>query len=186
MAAPLPRHDPFFPSGRQRFSSGGVFTNSTPVILADEMRFYYAGYNSGAIGGGANLTDDSQQSGVGFARLPLDRFAGIRTVAVSAQPTLKKPLEEIGQVTLKPLSLDGARSILLNADAAGGSVRVEILNEDGYRLRGFSRDDAEAVSGDGLRHSATWKERRLSDLPPGRYMLRLHLHRAEVFSVTIK
>src|SRR5207247_2138772 len=71
------------------FDAGSIFTNSTPVVLDDAMRFYY-----GAYAGGATGADDSAgaASGIGVATLPRDRFAGIRPVAVSSQPTLKTPL----------------------------------------------------------------------------------------------
>ncbi|MEZ6128876.1 MAG: prolyl oligopeptidase family serine peptidase [Planctomycetaceae bacterium] len=180
------RDTPFIASTEQDFSNGGIFTNSTPVILNDEIRFYYGGYNSGAIGGGAKLTDASQQSGVGFSTLPLDRFAGIRPVALSAQSTLKKPLENTGQVTLKPVSLSSIQQVSINADARGGEILVEILDEDGYRIRGFSRDDAVPFTGDSVQQPVTWKGKHLSDLPQGKHMLRLHLHNAEVFAVTLK
>jgi hypothetical protein len=172
--------------GEADFASGSVFTNSTPVVLDDEIRFYYGGYTSGATGGGKSITDASQQSGVGFASLPLDRFAGIRPVEVSAQPTLRRPLENIGQITLRPLSLAGRREITLNGDAGQGSIRVELLTEDGYRVRGFTIDDAVGITGDSLRHAVTWNGGQLSDLPPGSYMLRVHLDNAEVFALTLK
>ncbi len=179
------REQPFIASRDQAFSSGGVFTNSTPVFLDDEIRFYYGGYNSGAIGGGEKLTDPSQQSGVGFASIILNRFAGIRPVAVSAESTLKRPLENVGQITLKPLDLHGAGAISINADASEGSIRVEILNEDGYRIRGFSKDDASPITGDSLRHDLMWKDHTLDKLPAGKYSLRLHLDNAEVFAIKL-
>ncbi|MGE0755562.1 MAG: hypothetical protein AB7O38_01010 [Pirellulaceae bacterium] len=180
------RDTPFLPSESQAFSSGGIFTNSTPVVLADEIRFYYGAYTSGAIGAGSALDGDSQQSGVGMASLPLDRFAGIRPVDSSAQATLKKPLEHIGQVTLRPIDLDPTRALYVNADAAGGSLRVELLSADGFRLRGFTRDDAVAITSDALRHPVAWKERTMKDLPAGSYLVRLHLDRAEAFAVTLE
>jgi len=180
------REEPFIASKEQAFSNGGIFTNSTPVILEDEMRFYYGGYNSGTIGGGAKLTDPSQQSGVGFAAIELDRIAGIRPVALSAQSTLKRPLENIGQVTLKPIAFDGLKNIIINADASAGEIRVEILNEDGYRMRGFSKDDAEPITNDGLKNLAKWKSGSIESLPLGRYSIRLHLDNAEVFAVSLK
>ena len=33
------RELPFIDSRRQAFSNGGIFTNSTPIILDDEIRF---------------------------------------------------------------------------------------------------------------------------------------------------
>lgn len=166
------------------FDSRSLFTNSTPVILDDEVRFYYGAYNQSPVGGVKSAP--GERSGVGLATVPRDRFAGIRPVARSEQSTLRKPLEDIGQVTLKPLDLIGCREVIVNADATGGSVRVELLTEDGYRVRGFSREDAVALEGDSLRHKATWKGRGLDTLPPGRYMLRLHLYKATLFAVTFR
>lgn len=180
------RKEVFIPNDRQSFSTGGVFTNATPIVLDDEIRFYYGGYTSGAIGGGQKLTDDAQQSGVGFASIPLDRFAGIRPVKISAQSTLRKPLENIGQITLKPMSLEDVKQITINANAHEGAVRLEILTSEGYRVRGFSKDEAKPFTGDSLKYAATWEKRTLEDLPPGEYMLRLHLDNAEVFAVTLE
>ena len=146
----------------------------------------YGGYNSGAIGGGARLTDPAQQSGVGFASIRLDRFAGIRPVELSAQSTLKRPLEHVGQVTLKPLDLSAYKTITVNADAEEGEVRVEVLNADGYRIRGFTREDAVPIRGDSLAHPVAWTDRSLEDLPQGKYMMRLHLKRAEVFAISFE
>lgn len=179
------RTEPFIDNSQQNFSNGGIFTNSTPVCLDREIRFYYGGYNSGAIGGGKKLADDSQQSGVGFASIARDRFAGIRPVEVSAQSTLKRPLRNIGQVTLKPLDLAGVTGMSLNADAGNGAIRVEILNEEGYRVRGFSKDAAHPLTGDSLAHPITWNNTDLKRLPAGKYMIRLHLENAEVFALTL-
>jgi hypothetical protein len=152
------------------FDSGSIFTNSSPVMLDDdEFRFYYGGYSQGATG-----SDDSQlTTGIGLATMPRDRFAGVR------------PVGKIGQVTLKPIDLAGIKGITINADASHGAARVELLNEQGRRLHGFTRDDAQSISGDGLRHAVRWKDKSLTDLAPGRYMPRLHLENAEVFAVTL-
>jgi hypothetical protein len=105
--------------------------------------------------------------------MPRDRFAGVRSI------------ERYGQVTLKPISMDGVEGITMNADAREGAVRTEVLSEDGYRVRGFSKGDALPIHGDDLRHSVSWEGRSLSDLAAGRYMLRLHLDRAQVYALTL-
>ena len=46
------------------------------------------------------------------------------------------------------------------ATATDGAIYVEILDQEGYRLRGFSKDEALAIRGDNLRHTAC-----LSDNP---------------------
>jgi hypothetical protein len=131
-------------------------------------------------------SEPGQRSGVGMASIPLDRFGGIRPIAKSEQLTLRKPLENIGQVTLKPLDLKSCKEITLNADATKGSIRVEILNEDGYRVKGWSKEDAIPLKGDSLRHTVAWNDRRVDQLAPGRYMLRLHLDNATVYAVSFR
>jgi len=170
----LPRAEP------GRFDSGSVLTNSTPVILGDEIRFYYGGYQGGATGG----DDENMPSGVGFATIPLDRFAGIQPLAKSDQPTLSKPLEHIGQITLKPVDLAGFRHLSLNADASNGSVRAELLDSKGRRVRRFSADDCLPIRGDSLAHAVEWRSSSLTDLLPGRYMIRLHLDNATVYALS--
>lgn len=61
-----------------------------------------------------------------------------------------------------------------------------MLNADGYRIRGFSKDDAVVIKGDSLRHIVTWKDRDIRKLPAGNYRVRLHLENAEVNAAIIK
>lgn len=166
-----PFRSPFFLPMTQNgeFDSGSILTNATPIFLEDEVRYYYGGYSQGATGD----TPGELVTGIGLATMPRDRFAGIR------------PVKQIGQVTLRRTDLTDVSAITVNADAARGSVRVEILDADGYRIQGFTREDAIAISGDGLRHPVLWREHDLADLPDGEYMLRLHLDQADVFAVTL-
>jgi hypothetical protein len=149
-------------------------------MVGDEMRFYYGAYSQGATGG----DDYSLASGIGVATMTRDRFVGIEPVAVSDQPTLKKPLHNVGQVTLKALDLSGVTGIELNAGAKGGEVRVELLDEDGKRLRGFTADDAVPITGDSLRHRVMWKNTQR--LPAQRCLIRVHLEKATLYGVTLK
>lgn len=163
------------------FDSGAIFVSPQPVVLNDEMRFYYGGYSQGATGS----DDQKLTTGIGLATLPRDRFAGLRPVAVSDQPTLKMPLKDIGQFTLKPFDFSGVKQITLNADASIGSIRVEVLDESGKRLRGFSKDDAVPIEGDSLRHLVTWKDHRISELAGKRCLLRFHLNNATAYALTL-
>ncbi|MCB1089554.1 MAG: hypothetical protein KDM63_21120, partial [Verrucomicrobiae bacterium] len=168
------------------FDSGSLFSNATPVILGDEMRFYYGAYGSTAIGGGAAIEGDQQRSGVGLAVLPRDRFAGLRSVAISEQPTLKKPLMDTGQVTLKALDFTGCTDIVINADATGGEVRCELLNEDGYRMAGFEKELSVPLRKNAIRYRLSWKEKKVTELPPANYSLRIHLKHATLYAVTFR
>lgn len=168
-------------SAGQQFDSGAILTCATPIVLEDEIRFYYGGYSAGATG----ADDYSLTTGVGLATIRRDRFAGVRPVERSAQASLRKPLEHVGQITFKPMDLHPFRHLTLNANAAAGTIRAELLDEGGRRIRGFSRDDAIPIHGDRLRHSLRWSGQADGRWPDGRVMLRLHLERATVYALTL-
>jgi hypothetical protein len=177
-----------------RFDAGSIITNGTPVILEKEMRFYYGAYRGTAIGGvGLNRQEPGSHdfySGIGLAVTPRDRLVALKPNPQTPVKGQKKGqpqlVNKLGQVTLKPLDLTGVKAITLNADASQGTVRLELLNEDGYRLHGFTRDEAVPLHGDQLAHEARWQQKQLSDLPPGRYQLRVHVESAELFAITLQ
>ncbi|MSU23274.1 MAG: hypothetical protein EXS32_05550 [Opitutus sp.] len=152
---------------RADFDGGCIWSNSTPVVLEDEIRFYYGAY-SGLWNGDLARSP----TGIGLATVPRDRFAGVR------------PIETRGQITLKPIAVQAGASLTLNADASAGSVRAELLTESGYRVRDFTEADAVPIASDGLRHKLTWKN--AGTPPAGSYLIRLHLEgAAEVFALTV-
>ncbi len=165
----------------EQFDSGSIFLCAQPVVLEDEIRFYYGAYGQGATGS----DDNSLTTSIGMATIPRDRFAGLQPIARSDQPTLKQPLENVGQITLKPIRRSGMTRLQLNADASVGAIRVEVLDRNGKRLRGFAYDDAVPIRGDSLRHVVRWKSRAISDLPDQDYLLRIHLERATIYALTL-
>ncbi|MEQ1862437.1 MAG: hypothetical protein ABMA13_21170 [Chthoniobacteraceae bacterium] len=169
----------------EQFDSGTIVTNANMIVHGEEMRFYYGAYSSGAIGGGTDITGDQQKSGVGLATLPLDRFAGIRSEAEAPSAKVKAP-PDIGQITLKPLDLAKRKEIHVNANAVGGVVQGELLDESGFRVPGFDKANSVSLRKDAVRQRLGWKGKKLAELPPGRYHLRLHLQKAEVFAVTLR
>jgi len=185
----IPRGEP------GRFDAGSIITNGTPVFVGEQIRFYYGGYRGTAIGGvGLNeqkVGGRDYHSGVGLVSTPRDRFVAVQvnpeTPVKAQKPGKPKIVNTIGHVTLKPLDLTGIQAIALNADASDGAVWLEILNQDGYRLRGFTKEDAVPLKTDALAYSARWKDKQVTDLPPGRYELRVHLEKAaKLFAVTLK
>jgi hypothetical protein len=168
----------FLPVGNPNaFDTARTWSNATPVVLENEIRFYFGGAENPWTFGKAEKEWGSgkkmPQTGIGLATLPLDRFAGL------------KPLERIGQITLKPRSLNSVKRITVNTAAVKAAVRVELLDAQGYRIPGFTKADAIPITGDHLRHEVTWKEADLSRIPAGEVMMRLHLDRAEVFAITL-
>jgi hypothetical protein len=168
----------FLPVGAaDQFDTARLWSNATPVVLDDEIRFYYGGaenpwqFGKGEYNWGSKKR--MPKTGIGLATLPLDRFAGLR------------PIEKIAQITLRPRPLAGEKNITINAAAKDGAVRVELLNAEGYRIPGFTKTDAVPITEDGLRLAVKWNTADLTKLPEGDIMIRIHLDRAEVFALTL-
>lgn len=155
-------------SGGNQFDSGSILTNGTPVVLADELRFYYGGYSEGATG----ADDYNLTTGVGLATLPRDRFVSLR------------PREALGQVTLKTVDIRGCRTLTLNASAPEGKIWVEALDGEGRRIPGFDRACALPITGDRLDHPVAWQEGNLKQLPVENVILRIYAENAALFAVT--
>lgn len=168
----------------EQFDSGTLLTNNNMIIHGEQMRFYYGAYSSGAIGGGTDITGDQQKSGVGLVTLPLDRFAGIRSEPLAPTAKVKQP-PSIGQITLKPLDLQGRTELYLNANATDGAVWAELLDASGYRVPGFDKASSIPLKQDSLHHRLEWKGKKLTDLPAAQYHIRLHLQKAVVFALTL-
>ena len=152
----------------ETFDAGCLWTSSTPIHLPEEIRFYYGAYP----GWNSDLENDS--TGIGLAILSRDRFAAI------------EPTDAIAQVTLKSIQLRNVKRVTINADATDGDVRIELLNAEGYRVAGYTRDQSVIITGNSFRHPVNWKGKTMADLAAGRYQLRLHLKNARLFALTIQ
>ncbi len=154
---------PFIPPSRLDDGLLGVFDRMTlspfnrPVEHDDELWFYYYGskwrasmydhFTDGSRRDPETLNAAQQadlregKSAVCLAVLRRDGF-----VSLDAGP-------EGGVVVTKPLKLKGHK-LLLNLDAAeDGVMEVEILDDAGQPIPGFSGDEAARVTGDGGPHT---------------------------------
>jgi len=66
-------------SEKGKFDSMSIWSSTMPVVLKDEIRFYYGAYNFAPRGG--IEVDESEKSGIGMATIPLDRFGGVLPLA---------------------------------------------------------------------------------------------------------
>ena len=146
-----------------------------PIIVGDEIWFYYVAQNGR---NWWNYTGDPPQKdprakeprkGVGLATLRLDGFVSVET-------------KTEGTLTTKPLVFLGD-TLLINADARGGSLVVEALDPDDKPIKGFTRSECEPVSSDSVRHIVAWRGQRDCRLLQGRPIkLRFYLQNAKMFS----
>lgn len=137
---------PFLSPGAEGgFSSRMIWSMPEPVVMGDEIWLYYAGTNRDHDG----IVDDSAKghlSGIGRAVLRLDGF-------VSADAGY-----EGGEIVTPPVQLAGNR-LELNVDTGGGgSVRVEMQDENGLPLDGYTLADASYVCGNSVRMPVRWGE----------------------------
>lgn len=154
-----------------RFDSRQIWALPNPLLMEDEIWFYYAGVNYDR----ANRTDPaapngSHIGGIGRAVLRLDGFAA-----------LDAPYEG-GEFTTPALIFDGSR-LELNIDtSAGGSVRVELLDAQGTPIAGYSGADSTWHVGNSVRMPVTWPNSTLSHLAGTPVKLRFIMRDAKLYA----
>ena len=143
------------------WDDGMIFTARQPLVEGDTMKLWYGAFNAGH-----HLSGDAA---IGLATLRKDGFASLDAGA------------KTGIVTTK--LLDGLRGRLyVNAEIKGGEIKAEVLDADGKVVKGYSRDDCKAVSGNGIEQLITWKGHKR--LPRARKPMRLRfvMSNASVYS----
>lgn len=159
----------FLPYGefRKEWDWGQIYPHHPPLVVGDEIRFYYTGITGHHW---HTYHKDTRDSGIGLATLRLDGF-----VSVDAG-------EEAGTMTTKPLVFLGD-TLLVNANAARGSLTVEALDAEGQPIAGFSDADCAPITTDSVRHVVTWKGDPDCHLLQGRPIkLRFHLKNTQLYS----
>ncbi|MCM1036794.1 MAG: hypothetical protein NC406_05645 [Bacteroides sp.] len=115
-------------------SVGGVCS-----VVGDQLRFYYIGFRG-----------DETRPGTGY---------GMHAWGKTGMAVLRRDgfcsLTGTGSVTTRPLSFDGS-CLFVNADATGGSVCAELLDEQGRPVEGFTADDCVPVTTDSTIARITW------------------------------
>ena len=82
----------------------------------------------------------------------------------------------------KPLRFTGKRLVLNCSTSAAGSIRVEVQDEAGKPLPGFSLPDCAEVYGDSLERAVSWKGGDVSRLSGQAVRLRFELKDADVYA----
>ena len=91
---------------------------------------------------------------------------------------------EQGEFTTKPLRFSGNQLELNYSTAGGGEIRVELLDEKGRAVPGFSLDDCDPIKGDTIRGVVTWKEKSdLSKLKGKPVKIRFVMNEADLYSL---
>ena len=121
---------------------GQIQPASSPVLLEDEIRFYYAATRTGH--GVSEYSDPEPRSGIGYASVKPDRFVGV--VA-----------SEEGVVLTRPFWTETPEFYLNASVADGGRVLVGVTDLQGQPIEGFDVADAVSVRGDSTLHRLRWR-----------------------------
>ena len=144
-----------------------VIPSTTPILLADEIRFYYAGmpYHHGQVHKGP------LPECIGAASLRVDGF-----VALSVG-------EDVGELMTRAFALREPE-LYVNADASSGELKVEIAALDGTAIDGFAFSQCNPVRGDGIAQRVTWADGAdPSQLVNRPIRLRVRARRTDLYSV---
>jgi hypothetical protein len=150
---------------------GMIQPASSPVILADEMRFYYAGIRTGH--GVPDYEGEEPRCGIGFASLLPDRFVGVRALGE-------------GHILTRPFWSDSPE-IWVNACVGdGGQIRVEVDDVAGKPIEGFELGDCVPTTGDSVRHRVRWRAgSELGALANREIRLRVRAEEATVYALLV-
>ncbi|MCC6680775.1 MAG: hypothetical protein IT445_07720 [Phycisphaeraceae bacterium] len=143
---------------------------SQPVIVGDEVYYYYNGLST--LHGG--LTQD-KVSTIGLAKWRLDGFASLDAGASGGF------LE-----TTEWMTADNLRQLVINADATGGSIRVVVVNASGQIISGYSFADSKPITGDSVRHVASWQNQSVLPEDGQVFRLRFYLQNASLYSYHVQ
>lgn len=163
----LDERTPIIPNGPAEFDAGCILGMiNTPVVRSDEVWVYYTAITT--THGGAM---PAKRITIGRAGWRRDGFVSLDAGA------------EGGVVETVPLRMAGNR-LIVNADAAKGSLVVTVLDASGTPLPGYTGADAIEIRGDSVRHAVRWKQ--TDTLPVDRPIrLGFHLRQCRLYSYAV-
>lgn len=158
---------PFIPLGEAGTWDSGMMFGSSLAPNGDEVWAYYGATPM------RHIVEDLQHAGTEVDGQPQRMYGGVARLRRDGFVSLRA--DGAGDVVTKPQTLSGERITLNARTGGGGSVEVTLLGEDGTPL-------AEPVTfrGDAIAYEL--------DLPTGAGQvarLRLRLHNADIFAVTL-
>ena len=154
--------DPFDPRVPWDYANNTA-SSLGPVRVGDELWMYYSGRTNDHI-------SSPNTGSIGLGTLRLDGFFSLD--AGKAEGTL----------VTRPLKLVNNK-LRLNADASGGKLLVEVLDESGKPIEPFTRANCDPISTDSVRHTVSWQGvADLSKVLGKKIRLRFILENAELYA----
>lgn len=117
-----------------------------------------------------------------FLRSPQTRLRRA-TIRTDGFVSIDGPYIGWGEFTTHPLIFSGRRLALNSRTSGGGTILVELQDENGNPLPGFTLEDSPTIFGDQIEGLVSWKENRdLSELSGRPIRMRVKLRDAELFA----
>jgi len=158
--------DPIIDNGPYDYDAGCImFVANQPIIHGDNIYHYYTAINTthGGILGEKQIT-------IARASWRRDGYVSIRSDTTE------------GFIETKPLVFDG-NTLIVNADAELGSIEIELADENGQVISGYSRGQCNPIITDNIRHSVQWANE--DTIPNQPLKIRFYLQNADLYSFTV-
>lgn len=172
-----PDRTPFVPNSDRRgdYDYGNIDPLENWIRVGDELWFYYSGR--------ASLHNEKSDKSDGWVCMGTLRIDGFRSLDAAG--------DEEGILVTPPVVLTG-HSLYLNADAMGGSIKVEILDdkrqdptadEVDLPLFPFLKNNSDPIAADKVRQVVTWNgSNSLATLDQRPVRPRFYLSNARLYS----
>jgi len=178
----LVEHRPFIPRGEDgSYDQLDVETPNQPLEVGDELWFYYGGMNvhhDWWIWGVAEGIDLPETRDLSLAQN--GHHLCLATMRLDGYVSLDATERE-GWIETKPMFSTGAELLINGKCNKDGYIAVEILDNWGSKVQGYSRQNNELFTGDSVRHRVTWSGSSPVNEIPGSIKLRFHLRHAELY-----
>jgi hypothetical protein len=148
------------------WDDGMVFGSADWQEVGDEWWIYYAGHD------GPHETRE-RKAGIGLATIRKEGF-----ISMHGPPGG-------GVICTKLLRWPGG-TLVVNADASKGELRVRVSDEKRKPLDGFGYDDGETFKGDSTAHELRWKKQTMDSLKGQLVRLEFLLRDADLFTFRAK
>ena len=146
------------------------------------MRFYYTGYShSHGNHGGLKSLDEKEPnkpltkspilpSSLNLATLRRDGFASIDA------------LYPLGCMTTRLIQFEGEK-LIINADAENGYILVELTDEEGKAIPGYTKEECVPFNKDEIHGQVQWKSNKnLATVREKAVHIKFHMQSARLFS----
>lgn len=158
------------------FDDGMVFIGGPGVRVGDELWFYYGAWDGDHLtftASGRQFEERLREGRIGLAVIRRDGFLSLRSG------------DQEAVLTTRTYPVNGER-LVINAAAAGGEIRVELLDEAGQVLPGYSADQCDTIRTDRVAIPVRWSANEdLTALGSRLIRVRFRMRSADLYSFTL-